>query len=106
MKIIYDDSCSFCCMIVKKTSSLINKKHNFYSFKSKKGIYLIKKHKIKFKNSVVCLEDNKASHKGEAVLNIIKNMKKPYSFLYAFRILPNWFINNLYMFVAKNRHLF
>ncbi len=104
--VLYDGKCGFCCKIKDKTSRLIEKKNiQFYSFCSEKGKKIISKLNLKdFSSLVFISHSNKVFYRGKAVLKIIKQMKKPYKFLFIFNFLPKRLIDFVYNLIAKNRY--
>ncbi|MEE2953545.1 MAG: DUF393 domain-containing protein [Bacteroidota bacterium] len=103
--LLYDGDCSFCSSIVHKVSSVKGDSLIiFVPFKSIQAKELIALHSINDINSVIYINsESKIYFKASAVLNICKILKFPYYFLYSFNILPNYFLNLLYDFVARNR---
>tara|TARA_Y100000746_G_scaffold216394_1_gene211307 strand:- start:168 stop:569 length:402 start_codon:yes stop_codon:yes gene_type:complete len=104
--VLYDGQCGFCCKIKDKTSSLIDEKNiQFCSFYSKKGKKIISKLDLKdFSSLIFISHSNKVFYRGKAVFKIIKQMKKPYKFLFIFNFLPTRLIDFVYNLIAKNRY--
>ena len=104
--ILYDGDCPFCSNLAHKISSLIEDSDIlFFPFNSFEGSQLISKYEIKNINSVIYIDNQeKIFLQARALLIICRFMKFPYNFLYIFNILPNYFLNLVYNFIAKNRH--
>lgn len=105
--LLYDHECPFCCRIVRKISSSIDKNDVSYNpLKSKKGKQLIKKYTLENIRSVVYINNNKKIFiKSSAILNLCKHMKFPYNMLYVLNIIPSFILDLAYNFIAKNRML-
>ena len=103
--VLYDHTCPFCCSIIKRLSTLIKINDiSFVHLDSIKGNKLITKYNIKHKNTVIYINHkNRVFTKSIAVLNLIKLMRFPYNLIYVFNILPTFFLNLCYDFIAKNR---
>ena len=54
--------------------------------------------------TIYYLEDGELFSRSKAVLRIAKMMKAPFSWLYAFSILPLFLSNSIYGLVARNRY--
>jgi predicted DCC family thiol-disulfide oxidoreductase YuxK len=54
-------------------------------------------------NTLVLVKDNKAYFKSNAALTLNKFLKAPYSWLYVFKIFPNFFRDWVYDIVSRNR---
>jgi len=100
--LLFDDKCNVCCLsasFVKKR----NKNIILDSLYSEKGKSLLKEHNIK-QDSAVFIENNKAYTYSTAVLRVLKNLKKPWNFLYCLIILPEKFRNFLYKLFSRYRY--
>ena len=104
--VLYDGDCQFCSNLSNKISSLIEDSDIFFfPFNSFEGSELISKYEIKNIDSVIYIDNQeKIFLKATALLIICRFMKFPYNLLYIFNILPNYFLNLVYNFIAKNRH--
>jgi len=56
--------------------------------------------------SIVVLHDGKAYQQSDAVLIILKHLGRGWSWLTMFRILPRFFRDAVYVFIARNRYRF
>lgn len=55
-------------------------------------------------DTIVLLKDGKLFYKSDAVLQIIRKLKFPWSLLFVFIIIPKFLRNLVYDFIAKNRY--
>ena len=104
--VLYDGDCQFCSNLAHKISSLIEDSDTlFFSFKSFKGLELISNYNIKNIDSVIYIDNQENIFlRATALLTVCKFMKFPYNLFYIFNIIPNYFLNLIYTFIAKNRH--
>jgi predicted DCC family thiol-disulfide oxidoreductase YuxK len=104
--VIFDGDCAFCnrsVLFILKNS----KKEDIYvcSGDSDAGRKLIVKHNISLKpeETLIFIDNNAVYGKSNAALNICKYLKIPYSFLIIFKIIPKYFRDKVYDFIAKRR---
>ena len=104
--VLYDGDCPFCSNLSNKISSLIDDSDIlFFTFNSFEGRELIAKYEIKNIDSVIYIDNQENIFlRATALLTVCKFMKFPYNLFYIFNILPNYFLNLIYNFIAKNRH--
>ena len=104
--VLYDGDCQFCSNLSNKISSLIEDSDIlFFPFNSSEGRKLISKYEIKNVDSVIYIDNQeKIFLRATALLTVCRFMKFPYNLFYIFNILPNYFLNLIYNFIAKNRY--
>lgn len=106
MIILFDGVCNFCDksvqFIIKRDPMA---RFKFASLQSDAGKDLLKLFNVpKDINSIVLIKNNKAYFKSSAVLNVCKNLKRGWKFLYLLMIVPRPFRDFLYEIMAKNRY--
>ena len=104
--VLYDGDCPFCSNLSNRISSLIKDSDIlFFPFNSFEGRELISKYEIKNIDSVIYIDNQERIFlRATALLTVCKSMKFPYNLFFIFNIFPNYFLNLVYNFIAKNRH--
>ena len=103
--IVFDDECSFCSYWVNFIIRHDNKKSFFFvGLQTELGTYLLDRYKLQDIDSIILIDDNSAKIHSNAILNILKNMDRPYSFLYYFHVLPIKLLDYVYKLIASTRH--
>nr|WP_320021495.1 DCC1-like thiol-disulfide oxidoreductase family protein [uncultured Draconibacterium sp.] len=104
--ILFDGVCNLCNSAV---DFILNKAQNkdfkLISLQSNEGQQLLKEFELPLEiNTVVLIQNNQTYSESEAILEICKHLKAPWSWLAAFKILPKNWRDKLYRFVANNRY--
>ncbi|MBL0049971.1 MAG: DUF393 domain-containing protein [Bacteroidetes bacterium] len=105
--ILFDGYCNLCSssvqFIVRHDP---NAKFKFCSLQSESAKKLIRQFAIPYQNleSIVLIEENKFYFKSDAALRITKQLKFPISMLTIFTLLPKFFRDGIYNWIAKNRY--
>ena len=103
--IVFDDECSFCSYWVDFIIRHDNKKSFFFvGLQTELGTYLLNRYKLQDIDSIILIDDNSAKIHSKAILNILKHMDKPYSFLYHLNVLPIKLLDYVYKLIASTRH--
>jgi predicted DCC family thiol-disulfide oxidoreductase YuxK len=106
MILLFDGVCNLCNSAV----DVILKKAQEDDFKlvalqSEEGQQLLKKFELPLEiNTVVLIQNNQVFSESDAVIEICKHLKTPWSWLTVFKLLPKSWRDNLYRFVANNRY--
>ena len=105
MVVLYDGSCPFCCSVVDVLRSFLKPGEivSFYSFDRLDAHPYIKSYGISSFKSVICINDGSLFYKSDAVFCVIGILRSPYNFLYVFNILPRFFLDSCYDFIARRR---
>lgn len=105
--IVFDEDCGFCSYWVDFIIRH-NKKNScfFVGLDTELGHHLIDKYQLHDIDSIVFIDDNIAKVYSNAILNILKNMDKPYCFLYYLHVLPLSLLDYTYKLIASSRHSF
>lgn len=105
--ILFDGVCNLCngavTFIIKRDPK---NKFKFAPLQSDIGSVLTAEHNIDTAktDSIILVENNKVYVKSTAALRIAKRLKGGYPLLYGFIILPAFFRNWIYDWIAKNRY--
>ena len=105
--ILFDGVCNLCNasvqFIIKRDKKQI---FRFAALQSQFGQKVVDSFNLSDKkiDSVILLENNSVKIKSEAALRIAKQLGGIYSLLYVFIILPKFFRNSVYDFIARNRY--
>ncbi|QIA08931.1 thiol-disulfide oxidoreductase DCC family protein [Draconibacterium halophilum] len=106
MIILFDGVCNLCNSAV----DLILKKARESDFKlialqSKEGQKLLKEFDLQLQvNTVLLIQNNQVLAESDAILEICKHLRPPWSWLRIFKILPKTVRDSLYRWVANNRY--
>lgn len=106
MILLFDGVCNLCNSAV----DVILKKAQDNDFKlvalqSEAGQHILKEFDLPLEiNTVVLIQNNQVFSESDAVIEICKHLKTPWSWLTAFKLLPKNWRDNLYRFVANNRY--
>lgn len=57
-------------------------------------------------STIYYLRDGKMFNRSNAILKILYDLKYPYTFLYTFKLIPRFFRDHIYNYIAKNRYSF
>lgn len=107
--ILFDGICNLCNhsidFIIRRDKQ--NRFH-FASLQSKKGQEILKYHQLPTKDfeSFVVVHKNKVYTKSNAALQVVLHLQGGWPLLYVFIIIPPFFRNLVYSFIAKNRYRF
>ncbi len=105
--ILFDGVCNLCntsvAFVIKRD---IKDVFQFAALQDEAGKLLLEKHAIDSSetDSIILVDGEKAYTKSTAALQIAKNLGGAYPLLYAFMIVPKFFRNWVYDYVAKNRY--
>ena len=105
--ILFDGVCNLCngavTFIIRKDSK---NNFKFAALQSDIGSVLTAEHNIDTTktDSIILVENNKVYIKSTAALRIARRLKGGYPLLYGFIILPPFFRNWVYDWIAKNRY--
>jgi len=101
--LIFDGVCNFCNglidFIMKRNETI-----NFCAGQSPKGKLLLKKYHEKDFESIVLVEDGIIYRKSSAILRIFKRMGKLWPLLYILIIIPRFFRDLIYDYIARHRY--
>jgi predicted DCC family thiol-disulfide oxidoreductase YuxK len=107
--IIFDDTCNFCkASVAWLQAHDREKKMEYLPLQSAEARALLKSHDEQFaqKNTVYLVTAESVYNKSDAVLQALKILPRPYSFLHQLRVFPKPLRNWVYDLIAKNRHRF
>ncbi|WP_321372184.1 DCC1-like thiol-disulfide oxidoreductase family protein [uncultured Draconibacterium sp.] len=104
--ILFDGVCNLCNsavdLILKKAQ---DNDFKFVALQSEEGQGILKKFDLQLQiDSVLLIQNNKLFSESDAVLEICKHLKAPWSWLTAFKLIPKSWRDNLYRFVANKRY--
>lgn len=106
MTILFDGVCNLCNSAVDLI--LQNAQENNFklvALQSDEGQELLKVFDLYLEvNTVLLIKNNQVLSESDAVLEICKHLKAPWSWLAGFKILPKYWRDSLYRFVASNRY--
>lgn len=105
--ILFDGHCNFCNNSVQFVLKRDIQKHFlFASLSSKSGQDFLKKHAKEHQNtdSILLITENKIYSKSSAALKITQSLSGLWFFLAVLRIIPPYFRNIVYDYIAKNRY--
>lgn len=104
--LFYDGDCALCNHSVQYVIKH-EKNHDllFAPLQSDLAAKELAKHNYDFNelNTLVLIKDGKAYFKSSGALTLNKFLKAPYSWLYAFMIVPGFIRNWVYDIIARNR---
>jgi len=107
--IIFDGVCNFCNSSV--SFIIRNEEKEMFYFTPNQSVYaqkLLKKlpiHKTEL-DSIILIKNAQLYTKSDAALEIAKELKGLWSYLYFFKVLPKVFRDYFYVLFAKNRYKF
>lgn len=105
--ILYDAKCSFCSKIVRY---VLIKSNVFTAIpvQNKEARSVLRMHNITFidLNTIYFIDNKFVYTKSRAIFNIIRYTSFPLKVLFIFSFLPKRLTDKVYLFVAKNRHIF
>ena len=105
--ILFDGICNLCNSSVKFVIKRDKKKQFiFASLQSDAAENILLHHKYKKigLNSIIFIHQDKLYEKSSAVLNILSALGIPWRLLAIFKILPLYWRDSLYDYIAKNRY--
>ena len=105
--ILFDGVCNLCNASVQFIINRDKKQiFRFAALQSQFGQKVVDSFNLSDKkiDSVILLENNSVKIKSDAALRIAKQLGGIYSLLYVFIILPKFFRNSVYDFIARNRY--
>jgi len=104
--LFYDSDCVLCSRVVNFV--LTNERENTLKFASLQGEVfqeLQKLHSIpEGVDSTILFENDQVYIESAAALNLCKYLKAPFSLLAIFKILPSFFSDKVYQWIARNRY--
>lgn len=105
--ILFDGVCNLCNGAV--TYIIKHDKKNVFKFaalQSEIGKQLVAKFNIDTEkvDSIILIDDEKHYEKSSAALHITKNLSGAYPLLFGFMIVPKFFRNAVYDYIARNRY--
>lgn len=107
--VLFDGVCNVCNgsvkFIIKRDLSA---RIHFASLQSAYGQNQLKKFGLPQEgfHSMIVIDHDKVYQQSDAVLEIVKHLKKPWSIFFAFKIIPSFIRNGVYQLIAKNRYKF
>ncbi|MBN1251453.1 MAG: thiol-disulfide oxidoreductase DCC family protein [Bacteroidales bacterium] len=107
MIVIFDGICNFC---ESSVIFIINRdrksKFKFVQAQSEIGINLQLKFGVNSIKSetIILIKKDKVFYKSNAALEIAKNLDSFWPMLYIFKIIPSFFRDKIYDYIAKNRY--
>jgi predicted DCC family thiol-disulfide oxidoreductase YuxK len=104
--LLFDGECNLCNGTVQFVIERDKKaKIKFASLQSEAGQKIMQQHQIpkEYIDSIIFFEGGKIYYKSTAALKLFRNLDGVLSFTYAFIILPTFFRNFVYDFIARNR---
>ena len=108
--ILFDGVCNLCTWAVQFVLKRdIREKFRYASVQSAKGKEILKviNGKEDMPASVILYKNGKTYYRSNAVLEILKDLKKGWQLLYVFKVIPLFLRDGIYKWVAKRRyHLF
>ncbi len=105
--ILFDGICNLCNSGVNFVIDRDKKgKYKFASLQSKEAQEILSKHGVQTPkmDSFILIKQNKVYRKSSAILEISKDMGSFWPILYVFKIVPTFFRNWIYNFVAAHRY--
>lgn len=104
--ILFDGECHICDSFVQ---FILNRdKENqflFTSLQSEAGEFIQQKYRVPDHiDSVLFIDGDKVYIKSDAALKVLQNLTFPWNTLIAGKVLPYFIRDNLYDFIARNRH--
>lgn len=105
--VLFDGYCNLCNtsvnFIIKND---VKRNFRFTQLQSETGKRIIAEYKIPDKNfdSVILHQNKKIFLKSSAVLEIIKQLQFPFNLFIIFKIIPKYFRDKVYDFIASNRY--
>lgn len=104
--IFFDGVCNLCNGAVQ---FILTRDHkNVFRFASLQSAFardLLNQHQVdKTLYSIILVEEGQIYDRSEAVLGIARHLSAPWKFAYAFRFLPQAFLNVVYDFISSNRY--
>ncbi|MFA9290448.1 MAG: thiol-disulfide oxidoreductase DCC family protein [Solirubrobacteraceae bacterium] len=108
MIILFDGVCNFCNHTVNLIIRFDKKDvFKFAALQSNFGQSFLKENNLNSSNfdSIILIEKEQIYYKSDAFFKIISLLEFPFYLFGVFKILPTFFLNKLYNFIAKNRYL-
>ncbi len=107
--ILFDGVCNLCNGLVQYIIARDpSAKFLFASQQSEAGQKLLEKFAIPQSqataDTVIVIEGERVYRESDAALRILKNLDSPFRFLYIGKVLPRFFRDGIYRFVARNRY--
>ena len=105
--ILFDGVCNFCNNSINFAIKRDKKNQlKFAAMQSTAGIQLMEQYGLPVKDmqSFVFIENGVAHNRSTAALNVCKYLNAGWSLLFVFIIVPKFFRDGVYNFIAKNRY--
>ena len=105
--VLYDGVCTFCNSSVNFIlDQEESKKLNFTPLQSELGKSILQRYNLPsgYVDSILFLQDNKLYSHSQAVFEISKFLKWPWSWVSIFSVFPKYISDLIYRFVAKHRY--
>lgn len=105
--VLFDGVCNLCTwavqFILKRDD---HEKFRYASAQSEKGKEILKaiNGKDRMPTSVIYYKNGKTYYRSNAVLEVLKDLKKGWQLFYVFKIIPLFLRDGLYKWVAKRRY--
>lgn len=109
MIILFDGVCNLCNAFVNFVIDRDSKKQfKFAALQSPEGQRVLEKYNLQTADfqTVVLLKDSKIYKKSDAALTIAKHLDGFWQYAYFLKILPRFFRDFCYDFIARNRYRF
>jgi predicted DCC family thiol-disulfide oxidoreductase YuxK len=103
--IFFDGVCNFCNYWVNFIIKKDNKKHFMFApLQGKTAAKFLGQNEVRRTDTLILLQDNKLYYRSSAVLRIARQLKGGWKLFYGLIILPPFFRDPVYNFIAKNRY--
>jgi predicted DCC family thiol-disulfide oxidoreductase YuxK len=103
--LIFDGYCNLCSGWVRFLMRIDKKKSlRFIASQSPEGMKLLCAHQVTNVESVVLIKDEKVFTESDAVMQVLRLLQPPFSWLAIFRFFPQAFRTWFYRSVARNRY--
>lgn len=104
--IVFDGDCGFCNKSIMYFAKIDKENEYFFvSNLSTKGIDLLQKFSLnnQSKDTIILINDDIFFFKSKAIFNFLIDVKKSKSLKFLIEMLPIYFCDKIYDFIAKNR---
>ncbi|MFN3849283.1 MAG: thiol-disulfide oxidoreductase DCC family protein [Spirosomataceae bacterium] len=109
MIILFDGVCNLCNAFVNFVIDRDSKKQfKFAALQSPEGQRVLEQYNLQTSDfqTVVLLKENQIYKKSDAALTVAKHLDGFWKYAYIFKILPRFFRDFCYDFIARNRYRF
>ena len=108
VKVIYDDTCSFCNASRKEYSGIVpaDREIDFIPASSKSADIILKEYGFSgaHKDSVIYIKHSKVYQRSNAIIEMIRDCGGVYKMIVIFKLVPRSIRDAVYSFLAMNRH--